>query len=214
MGKLVLGIAAVLCLDIAFIAYLYSTKDPELQAVVKPASPRRPRPPKIAFPPPPNQPSVIKEPAPAVQAKIAHKEPRATKPVVAKKNLRSHEMAAVPRKNRMTVAVRKSRAKKADKNYAISSQSRRSSSQKIKNDTGTTILYYGSRSGNDAPTVASVRPRKVSFASRAVAIIKKAVDVAKGSWLEDVLRSPCVKFRKLTKPIPIGFFHLFCGHPP
>lgn len=180
MGKLVLGIGAVLCLDIAFVAYLYSTKDAELQAVAvaKPTSPRRPRPPKTAFPPLPNQPSVIKEPAEAIQAK-AHNELKAIKPAVGRKNFRSNDLAAVPRRNQNVVAVRKSRTKKLDQNYAIAKPARRSNSQKISNETATTILYYGPPSRNDAPTVVSTRPRKASFASRAVAIVKKP-----WSWLK------------------------------
>ena len=173
MGKLVLGIAAVLCLDFAFIAYLYSTKEPELHASAKPASGRRPRPPKIVFPPQPNQPSVIKDPAESIGKVVDHERSKTLAAPATLRVLKQHEPAAVARKNRIYIAARKTPAKKVDRNYAVATPARRSNFPKINNETATTILYYGPRSDNDAPTVASARPRKASFASRAVAIVKK-----------------------------------------
>lgn len=173
MGRAILGIVAVACLDAVFIAYLYTNSEPELQASVMPAKARRPRPPKIAFPPLPNKPSTIIEPAEPLRSDVVYKKPIMPKSRVARKISKPSEQASLRRKNRSVVAVGDRKAKKADRYYAKSTPLRHSNVQVINDSTGTLILYKGPQAASASSRPRFVQPAKRSFVARTVAIVKK-----------------------------------------
>ena len=191
MGKIVLGIAAVLCLDIAFIVYLYTTNDPESQASVKPANTRRLRPPKTAFPPLPNQSSISDDGDEQVRAIGDPEQSILPKSRVARGTGRPKELVATPRTGRNATAAR-NRVKDLNVIHTIDAPARRSDIRVVSDETGTTILYRGQRAEPETLKAVPAQPTRVSFAQpERTSFAAKAVHIVKKPW--SIIKTACAK---------------------
>lgn len=175
MGKLALGIAAVLCLDIAFIAYLYAVKEPGAEIAQKPASNRKPLPPKVPIPTLPERVTVFEETAEPTQQNTAIDRIRPNRKFEreAESNRRPIPVQSSPlRPSFEPKVIAIGRKNKTEKPFSAETKTDLEDAGAVKPADTTLILYRGPDRVESIPAVAA-EPVKRSFGSRALRVIKK-----------------------------------------